>query len=185
MKKTTSNIKNPASRKKVWILMGANDTGKSTIVRCLTGVGGADKRSFGAVRDIAQASGGADWFFIFIQSMQEGKKLRPHAPTHWANFIASYQSKPDEPPIQNFLVSLHDTIPNGSRYPGEDYVRAFIGTGNIDVEWLAFLTTPNVSTMPNWVANHRIANADTFKSKKLQPSTKTAGEIRKAFGWFR
>lgn len=177
MTKTASKSKKPAARKKVWILMGGNDTGKSTIVRCLTGVGRADNGSVGAKRKIAFSNGSDQKFFIFIQSFQEGKKLYKKSAKHWANFIVGHK-------CNNFLISLHDDSEIRS---GEDYIEAFMKTGAVNIEWLIQLETPQAENFSDWVKGYPIANrkiVKCFKSKNKQPSTRSAGDIRKLFGWY-
>ncbi|MCM0021383.1 MAG: hypothetical protein NBV67_15435 [Tagaea sp.] len=151
--------------KSVIVLLGENNTRKSSVIRCLTG---ADARA--SVHEIALADGGYLPLYVHVRSIQEHVGQNAILP---AQLVAEF----DGSGYRNFLIPLHDAHGRAGQ-TGQAYVDALMDAGYL-VPWVLSL---GVEAAPAWVWS-RAQRVGEFWDSREMPCTATAAAIRRMVGW--
>ncbi len=149
------------------IIIGESNTRKSSLVRCLTGVGGgnAEKRL-----DIKLVSGKKINVFCILSALQESYK--PKTPQEFINYINALNPIPSD-----IVFTLRVNAVGG--YPdANSYISAFTAVHwNISSIALLGAAACALSGIPTTTNIERILSSPT------QPTNETASFVRNKWGW--
>lgn len=149
------------------IIIGESNTRKSSLVRCLTGVGGgnAQKRL-----DIELMSGNRINVYCILSALQENYK--PKTPQEFIDYINALDPIPSDV-IFTLRVNSAGIYPNAS-----SYISAFTAVHwNISSIALLGSAACAISGLPS------TANIESVLSSPTQPTNETASFVRKKWGW--
>jgi hypothetical protein len=168
---------NSPAKKQVWILLGQDMMRKTSVISCLTGIGGRP-RFHVHTRDLCLAPFGKPLavaeYQIWTDAIQEFVGSNRIAPNQLvAEILASNSNR--------FLLPLHDSGHPPGR-TGKDYVDALTQTPGISVAAIAlFGLRPTQLNPANWVAGLNIPQ-HVFPNSGVDPCTQTAAALRPLFG---
>ncbi|WP_417361270.1 hypothetical protein [Gallaecimonas pentaromativorans] len=140
---------------------------KSSLVRCLTGVGGgnAQKRL-----DIKLMSGREINVYCILSALQENYK--PKTPQEFIDYINALKPIPSDV-IFTLRANSAGSYPNAS-----SYISAFTAVHwNISSIALLGSVACSISGLPS------TANIESVLSSSTQPTNETASFVRKKWGW--
>ncbi len=149
------------------IIIGDSNTRKSSLLRCLTGVGSGNANRY---IDVAEASGSKIQVYCILSALQENYK--PRFPTEFINLIKSLRPKPTD------IAFTLRVNPRGSYPDFNAYLQAFTATG-----WPVL----NVALLGSSACAQRSRiSAQAVSSVPLspqQPTNLTASQVRVAWQW--
>ncbi len=149
------------------IVVGDANTRKSSLLRCLTGVGSGNATRY---IQVAEASGNVLTVFCMLSALQESYK--PMTPAAFVRFVRQLS-----PQATDVAVTLRANA--RGTYPGlAAYLQAFSQAG-WPVRNAAFLG-PGAYALRTSVAG---ANSVAVTRSPNQPTNQTAQQVRKAWGW--
>lgn len=149
------------------IVIGDANARKSSLVRCLSGVGSGRATRY---MDIADASGAVTTVYCMLSALQEN--YRPQTPAEFIAFVKALRPHPTD-----VLLTLRAS--SRGRYPGAlTYISAFRAA-----RW----PIVNVALLGSAAAAH----ASAFSVSKVcsvpaspgRPTNESAAQVRRAWGW--
>jgi len=153
------------------VIIGDPDTRKSSLTRCLVGVGRVNHGS-GTRWDVALVRGAPIKLFCKVASLQEGQHAM--GSTAFIRFVKDLRPVPDE-----ILISLRVS---GGRFPDAvDYLSAF-NAASWPVRSVALMDTSAIGLAPlrALAAGARVARVP---GSSIVPTNASAALVRKVWGW--
>ena len=149
------------------IIIGDSNTRKSSLLRCLTGIGSGNATRF---MDVTETTGNVITVYCMLSALQENYK--PLLPAEFVKYIKALRPVPTDIAI-TLRVSPTRSYPAFSAYL-QTFSQA--GWGVVNVALLgpsacaqqAAIACPNICAVTN---------------SPLQPSNQTANQVRNAWGW--
>ena len=149
------------------IIIGDSNTRKSSLLRCLTGVGSGN-----ATRHLhlAEASGNTIQLYCILSALQENYK--PLLPSEFIKFVKNLRPQPTD-------VALTLRVNQRGPYPGfQAYLQAFSVAG-----W----PVVNVALLGSSACTQRqqisALNVSAVPTSPHQPTNLTASQVRAAWRW--
>lgn len=160
--------------KHVWIFLGENGVRKSSVIRCLTGLQEKFVRDGKAPDcEIWRRDGGMLPFNVYMRSIQEHVGPNEITPEMLVQQV-------EDADFDNVIIALHDDARTKAK-TGASYVDALRASRKISIEWIVSMAyEPDDS--PEWIWS-RARQIAEFPNSAIDPSTKTAAEMRSMFGW--
>jgi len=168
---------------RAWILVGENDSRKSSTIRCLTGLQKPD------YHDIALENGQCMPIYAEIRSLQEHGEDKKYTPEGYCEFIKieikSYaENGYITPKYYNLILPIHYNSGNKSK-SGKEYIYAFVKSGweiqSVISMGERVFSEANSKRM-DWVSWLGCHYGEVPESTELS-STESASRIRKFWGW--
>jgi hypothetical protein len=147
------------------VIIGDSNTRKSSLLRCLTGVGGgaAKKRL-----DVALVNGNTITVYCILSALQEGYK--PKTPNDFIAYIRTLKPRPTDIAI-TLRVKAVGIYPDALAYL-QAFSRAHWPVANIALLGSSACTLPG---MP--------ANAILVPNSDSRPTNETSSLVRRGWGW--
>lgn len=149
------------------IIIGDSNTRKSSLLRCLTGIGSGNSTRY---LDITEASGKTIQAYCILSALQENYK-----PLHPAEFILYVKGLVPQPTDVAFTLRVS---PRGA-YPGfAAYLQAFAATG-----WPVLNVALLGASACQQVQPVSVSSITSVSASPQQPTNLTASKVRVAWGW--
>jgi len=149
------------------IAVGDSNTRKSSLVRCLTGVGSGRASRY---LEVAERSGAVITVYCMVSALQE--QSNPRTPAEFISFIRGLK-----PQVTDVLFTLR--VSAVKHYPAvASYVSAFgrVGWPIVNVALLG----GSASSLGTVFPASRVCAVPVSPS---QPTNQTASQVRKVWGW--
>lgn len=148
--------------KQISLVIGEGGTGKSSLIRCLTGVSKESRRK------VLLINAGIVDMYIWVRSIQEGRCYSPHA---LLNAIVA----PSEANFHHYLVALR-LNPFNSCPGAQDYINVLQTQCTIsNVVVLSENGNPPTLALPNGQLN--------ISFSQNYPANEIANQVRNTWGW--
>jgi hypothetical protein len=149
------------------IVIGDSNTRKSSLLRCLTGVGSGNSLKH---IDVALTDGRIIKILCLLSALQESYK--PRTPAEFVAYVKKLRPIPTD-------IAIALRVEEQGRFPEfSSYLRAFT-TAGWNIENVALLGT-NACSRRLDIASNKLATAP---SSTIQPTNKTARAVRRVWQW--
>jgi hypothetical protein len=149
------------------IIIGDANTRKSSLLRCLTGVGSGNSNRY---IEVSEASGKVITVYCMLSALQENYK--PQCPAEFIDYVKALNPRPSD-----IAFTLH--VSSRGVYPAfSAYFQAFTQAG-WSIASIALLGSSACAQQGNISATRVCAVANSTQ----QPTNQTATQVRKVWQW--